>query len=75
MGQVVAFPNGNITWRVSFNVLTDAPLRMNKSELDDFSVQIVDGVGTAFIPATSRDHALQKLTKVLPGATIHDNRT
>jgi len=68
MGEILDFPGRNITWRVSFQLPGDRPFNLNTTA--EFPISIHQGQGVAFIPATSRKLATNKLLELFPYANL-----
>ena len=69
MTNVINFPT-DIEYKVLFNLPTGKVLKMHKGPEDNFEIQIDNGHGIAWLQATGKMNAKDRVQKVFPNSEI-----
>ncbi len=69
MNNIIDFPT-NIEYKVLFNLPKTKVLTMHKGPEDDFEIHIDNGHGTAWLQATGKMNAQERVQKVFPNSKI-----
>jgi hypothetical protein len=69
MNNVINFST-NISYKVLFNLPDDKVIEVHKTAQDNFDLEISQGKGVAYIRASGKKSAANKIQKVFPSAEI-----
>lgn len=69
MSNVINFST-NISYKVLFNLPDDKVIEVHKTAQDNFDLEISQGKGVAYIRASGKTNAANRIQKVFPSAEI-----
>lgn len=69
MSNVIEFPN-DVGYKVLFSLPEGKVLKMNKTANDDFAIEIKETHGTAWVRASGKNTAANRVKGVFPDSEI-----